>query len=85
MAHAMARFSAHATSIQDRFHADQGFREICSDYAETIEALQRWEASRGPHKAARVEEYRELAQALEVEIETALGLSPQRMAWPDPS
>jgi hypothetical protein len=75
MAHAMERFPEHATSIQDRFHADQGFREICSDYAETIDALQRWEASRGPHKAARVEEYRELAQALEIEIETALGLT----------
>ena len=32
------------------------------------------EASSGPHKAARVEEYRELARALEIEIVAALGL-----------
>lgn len=50
---------------------------MCSDYAETLQALQRWQESRGPHKAARVEEYRELARALEIEIVTVLGLSPQ--------
>jgi hypothetical protein len=72
MAHVMERFPEHATSIRDRFHADQRFREMCSDYAETLQALQRWQASRGPHKAARVEEYRELARALEIEIVTAL-------------
>ncbi|MGH6916395.1 MAG: hypothetical protein ACREJ0_01680 [Geminicoccaceae bacterium] len=72
MAHAMERFPEHATSIQDRFHADARFREMCGDYAETLQALQRWQASRGPHKAVRVEEYRELARALELEIVTAL-------------
>lgn len=77
MAHVMERFPEHATSIRDRFHADQRFREMCGDYARTLWALQRWQASRGPHKAARVEEYRELARALELEIVTALGLSPQ--------
>ena len=34
------------------FHADQSFREICGDYADTLEALQRWQASDGPHKAS---------------------------------
>jgi hypothetical protein len=77
MAHVMERFPEHATSIQARFHADQRFREVCGDYADTLQALQRWQASRGPHRAARIEEYRELARALEIEIVTALGLSPQ--------
>lgn len=77
MAHVMERFPEHATSIQDCFHADQRFREMCSDYAETLQALERWQASRGPHRSARVEEYRELARALEIEIVTALGLPPQ--------
>jgi hypothetical protein len=72
MAHVMKRFPEHATLIQDRFHADRRFREMCSDYADTLQALQRWLASRGPHKAARVEEYRELARALEIEIVTTL-------------
>jgi hypothetical protein len=45
---------------------------MCSDYAEALDALQRWQASEGPQKAARIEEYRELARALEIEIVTAL-------------
>ena len=77
MGHVMARFPEHARSIQGHFDADEGFCEMCSDYAETMQALERWQASRGPHKAARVEEYRELAQALEIEIATVLGLPPQ--------
>jgi hypothetical protein len=72
LADVMERFPEHATSIQARFHADQRFREMCSDYADTLQALQRWQASRGPHKAARIEEYRELARALEIEIVTTL-------------
>ena len=74
MASVIERFPKHAAPIRGRFHADQSFREMCGDYAETVAALQRWEASSGPHKAARVEEYRELARALEIEIVAALGL-----------
>jgi hypothetical protein len=68
------RFPEHATLTQARFHDDQNFREMCSDYAETLEALQRWQASDGAHKEARIEEYRELAAALESEILAALRL-----------
>ena len=72
MAHVMERFPEHARSIQDHFDADEGFREMCSDYAETLETLQRWQASHDPRRAARIEEYRELAEGLELEIVTAL-------------
>jgi hypothetical protein len=72
MAHVMDRFPEHAIAIRARFHADQRFREMCGDYAEALQAQQRWQASRGPHRAARVEEYRELAEGLELEIVTAL-------------
>jgi hypothetical protein len=72
MAHVMDRFPEHAMAIRARFHADQRFREMCSDYAEALQAQQRWQASRGPHQAARVEEYRELAEGLELEIVAAL-------------
>lgn len=65
-------FPKHAGAIRHLFHADQSFREMCGDYAETLEALQRWQASNRPQEAARVEEYRELAKALESEIATAL-------------
>jgi hypothetical protein len=77
MARVIECFSEHAAAIRDRFHADQSFREMCGDYAETREALERWQASSGPQTAARIEEYRELARALEIEIATALRLTPR--------
>ena len=76
MGRLIERFPELATAIQDRFHDDPSFREMCGDYAETLEALERWQASSSPHKAARVQEYRELARALEIEIATALRLPP---------
>jgi hypothetical protein len=76
MGRLIERFPELATAIQDRFHADESFREMCGDYTETLEALERWQASSSPHKAARVQEYRELARALEIEIATALRLPP---------
>jgi hypothetical protein len=66
------RFPELTASIRARFHDDQSFRDMCSDYAEAGEALQRWLASDDAQQAARVEEYRELARALEIEIVTAL-------------
>ena len=72
MQRVIERFPELAASIQDCFHGDPSFREMCSDYAEALDALQRWQASEGPQKAARIEEYRELARALEIEIVTAL-------------
>jgi hypothetical protein len=77
MQRVIERFPKHEASIRDFFHADQSFREICGDYADTLEALERWQASSGPHKTARIEEYQELARELESEVLTALGLPPQ--------
>ena len=76
MQRVIERFPKHAASIRELFHADRSFREMCGDYADTLEALQRWQASSGPHKAARIEEYQELARALEGEVLAALGLPP---------
>jgi hypothetical protein len=66
------RFPQLAASIRDCFEDHRSFREMCGDYADTMEALQRWQASESPLRAARIEEYRELAEALEVEILAAL-------------
>jgi hypothetical protein len=74
MKRAIERFPELETSIRDRFHDDRSFREMCGDYAETLELLQWWQTADGPQKAARIEEYGELARALEVEIVTALRL-----------
>jgi hypothetical protein len=66
------RFPQLAASIRDCFDDHPSFREMCGDYADTMEALQRWQAADSPLRAARIEEYRELAEALEVEIVAAL-------------
>jgi hypothetical protein len=66
------RFTEHGASIREHFDGDESFREMCGDYADTLQALQRWEASDDPHRAARVDEYRDLARALETEILAAL-------------
>jgi hypothetical protein len=67
-------FPEQEASIRERFHDDQSFREMCGDYAETLQALQRWQLSEDPQRTARIEEYRELARALESEIATTLRL-----------
>ena len=72
MQRVIERFPRHAASIRHLFLADQSFREMCGDYADTLETLQRWQASSGPYRAARIAEYQELAEALEIEIATAL-------------
>ena len=74
MARVIGCFPEHAASIRDLFHADQNFREMCGDYADALEALQSWQASDGPQKAACIEEYQELVGALENEIVAALRL-----------
>jgi hypothetical protein len=76
MERVIERFPELAASIRARFHADSSFREMCGDYTETLEMLQRWQASDDPHRAARIEEYRELAEGLELEIVTALQSPP---------
>jgi hypothetical protein len=76
MARVIQCFPEHTASIRRRFHGDPSFREMCSDYAEALEALRRWQASDDLRKSARIEEYRELANALEIEIVTALRLPP---------
>ena len=72
------RFPQLAASIRDCFDNAQSFRDMCGDYAEALEALQRWQASDSPLRAARIEEYRELAEALESEILAALP-APRKM------
>lgn len=72
MKRAIERFPELEASIRDRFHDDLSFRDMCEDYAETLAALQRWRTSDSPQRGARIDEYRELAEGLELEIVTAL-------------
>ena len=84
MRRVIERFPELELPIRNCFHGDQSFREMCSDYAEALDALQRWQTSDHPRKAARVEEYQELARALESEIVAALRL-PTRAKDDHPS
>jgi hypothetical protein len=77
MGRVIACFPEHAAAIRQRLDEDQSFRDMCADYAETLQALQRWQVSEDPQKAARVEEYQELARALEGEILAALSAPSQ--------
>ena len=52
---------------------------MCGDYAETLQALQGWQTSHDPQKAARIEEYQQLARDLESEIAAALRLPSREM------
>jgi hypothetical protein len=83
MERVIERFPELAAALQERFHGDQSLREMCSDYAETLEALRRWQTSSDPHRAARIEEYRELAEGLEIEILAVLRSTPADTE-PDP-
>jgi hypothetical protein len=83
MERVIERFPELAAALQERFHGDQSLREMCSDYAETLEALRRWQTSSDPHRAARIEEYRELAEGLEIEILAVLRSTPAGTK-PDP-
>ena len=70
------RFPQLAASIRKCFDGDQSFRDMCGDYAEATEALRRWQASDSPRRISRIEEYGDLATALESEILAALSAPP---------
>jgi hypothetical protein len=80
MGRVIERFPELAQAIRNAFHADPSFREMCDDYAEALDALQRWQASGDPQRPARIEEYQELATALESEIVAALEVSSHTTA-----
>lgn len=72
MQRVIERFPQLTESIQEHFYGDRRFQEICTDYAEALEALERWEVSQDRQRASRVAEYRSLVEELATEILTAL-------------
>ena len=77
MQRVIERFPQLTDSIKDRFYDDRCFQEICTDYTEALEALERWEVSQDLQRTSRVAEYRELVEELATEILTALRLPTQ--------
>ena len=68
----MAQLAMHLAALELRLAADPEFRRLCTDHHEALEALDRWEASTDPRRAARIDEFRRLVAELEQEILTEL-------------
>lgn len=59
---------------------DPEFLILCEDYDACVNALQFWVQSKEPEAEIRADEYRNLIQELEEEIEqTLLTLTPRRL------
>ena len=77
--HIRERFPDQSDAIAILMAKDPEFHSICEDYGECIKAYSYWIRSKEPEAATRVNEYRNLIQALEAEVEEALlGPQPQR-------
>jgi hypothetical protein len=66
------RFPARKQTIEELAARDEGFRDLCVDFADAEAELQRWEKSTGPKREERCAEYAELVGDLAREIEAAL-------------
>jgi hypothetical protein len=66
--HVLKRFPDHWQSITRLFEQDEDFRVLCIDYADAIEAREKWRGSNDPTAASRVKEYDELMPELESEL-----------------
>jgi len=66
------RFPDRAARLRQLYPADDEFRAICEDYGDALRALAHWSHADQSFAAARVEEYREIAQELEAEVLAAL-------------
>ena len=68
------RFPKSRPAIRKLFHEDEAFRELCGDYAECMDVLDR--LRRGPGSAnARIEQYCELRVNLEQELQIRISES----------
>ncbi len=73
--HIRERFPDQSDAIAILTAEDSEFYTICEDYGECIKAYSHWIRSNEPEAETRVNEYRNLIQALEAEIEDALLVS----------
>ncbi len=77
----IARFPAHELAIERLARRSESFREMCEEYADGIEALERWQRAALPK--ASLDELGGLLADLEAEILAALeqdaraGLGPR--------
>lgn len=67
----------HEDSIDLLTTKDGGFRELCVDFDDCVDALRRWCGSREPGAGARADEYRSILASLLEEIRQNLENRPQ--------
>jgi hypothetical protein len=66
----VARFPDHELAIERLVRSSESFREMCEEYNEGVEALERWQAARRPE--VELSELRDSLADLEAEILEAL-------------
>ena len=64
--HVVARFPAYELAVERLFRSSESFREMCDEYNDGIEALERWRRAARPR--AELEELKGLLTDLEAEI-----------------
>lgn len=69
---AISRFPDRSHAISDLCARNEGFREMCADFATAEAELQKWRTSTDPRRDLRIGEYRVLTEELAVEIANTL-------------
>ena len=70
--HAMERFPKHAPQLRRLLGEDEMFADLCTEYGEAVEAIQRWCTSNDTTTRQQIAELLELREELETEIRTKL-------------
>jgi len=65
-------FAWRAKVVEDLALRNEGFRELCDDFAIANNEKARWERSREAERAERMAEYQELIESMRAEIEQEL-------------
>ena len=69
----VSRFPRHELTIHRLLARDPGFRSVCDDYDEALQALSHWVGSEAAD-SPRLAGYRELLADLETEIERLISM-----------
>ena len=81
--HVIKRFPAHWARIRSLAESDEGFDELCRDYAAALEAHAKWQARTDAEAQERAQNYAEIVSELEAEIRQVLtGGRPPRGRGP---
>ena len=73
--HVLKRFPTHWARIRSLAESDEGFDELCRDYAAALEARAHWQARSDAAAAERAQHYAEIVAELEAEISSELNAS----------